>query len=309
MKSTSLDRRCQCKYSLLCVCRDDLYSPTCRFPAGAKIGSVKNCWSEPDPFNFHVRGPNYFQDKVKVASGDFIFPTRGLDLFLTDTCPENVGSNSAVLGGHLRDVPTFLINFRLPWGVLVCYFEIPSHFLPFIRAGFEDDFDKSSLPKLDDMTPGDRTTCRFLMNDTDHKNKTLKIVPVVVDGPWVVKQVVGGKPGIIGTKLPVNYVYQPAEGKNALYLEADLDIAASSAARGILSVARSYTQILTLDLGFVIQSNSQDELPEQMLVGLRIHGVDPLTAPSLPPMRNFLGMDDVQEDDDQSITPMVMLRE
>jgi hypothetical protein len=66
-----------------------------------------------------------------------------------------------------------------------------------------------------------------------HKDKVWKIVPVVVEGPWIVKQAVGGKPAIIGTKLPVSYIYQPAEGDKALYLEADLDIVASSAARGM----------------------------------------------------------------------------
>ena len=116
----------------------------------------------------------------------------------------------------------------------------------------------------------------------NNKDETLKIVPVVVEGPWVVKSVVGGKPAILGTKLPVNYIYQKEENGKALYLEADLDIVASSAARGILSMVRSYTQILTLDLGFVVQGNSKDELPEQMLVGARLHGIDPLNAPTYP---------------------------
>ena len=39
----------------------------------------------------------------------------------------------------------------------------------------------------------------------------------------------GGKPAIIGNKMPVNYVYQKAEDKKACYLEADLDIVASAA--------------------------------------------------------------------------------
>jgi hypothetical protein len=118
--------------------------------------------------------------------------------------------------------------------------------------------------------------------------------------------------------LPVTYVYQPAEGNKQLYLEADLDIAASSAARGILSVTRSYTRVLTLDLGFVVQSNLEDELPEQMLVGIRIHGVDPLDAPSLPPMKNLFmdeeplkvgGGDDDDNASTSSVTPIVMTRE
>jgi hypothetical protein len=111
-------------------------SPLPRFPEGASLGSEINCWSEPEPTNFHVRGPKYLNDKVKVESGDFVFPVRGVDLFLTDTCPENAGSNAGVMGGKLRDVPTFIINFRLPWGVLLSYFEIPELFVPFVKAGY-----------------------------------------------------------------------------------------------------------------------------------------------------------------------------
>lgn len=66
-------------------------SPLPKFPAGAPLGSKLNCWSEPDYETFQVRGPNYLSYKVKEASGPFIFPIRAVDLFLTDTCPENAG--------------------------------------------------------------------------------------------------------------------------------------------------------------------------------------------------------------------------
>ena len=156
------------------------------------------------------------------------------------------------------------------------------------------------------MNNQDRCCARFLLGDDEHKNNTLKIFPVVVEGPWVVKSVVGGKPAIIGTKMPVNYVYAPekttADGKKqAMYLEADLDIVSSSAARGILSVTRSYTQELTLDLGFAIQGNSNDELRECMLVGTRLHGLDPLNAPPLPLSKDLFKMSETDEDDENSV--------
>lgn len=140
-------------------------SPLPRFPSGAELGSKHNCWSEPVCSNFHVRGPKYLKDKVKIESADFVFPVRGLDLFLTDTAPENAGrwvrifiegsflpegldlsrflisfpfhhfSNPGVMGGHLREKPTFVINFRLPWGLLLAYSEIPDMFVPFVKAG------------------------------------------------------------------------------------------------------------------------------------------------------------------------------
>lgn len=98
----------------------------------------------------------------------------------------------------MRTVPTFIVNFRLPWGVLLAYFEIPERFLPFVKAGHDPEFDISTLPSLDNMSPADRCVARFLQGPQKRKNQNLKIVPSVVEGPWVVKSVVGGKPAIIG---------------------------------------------------------------------------------------------------------------
>ena len=255
------------------------------FPKDAKIGTVPNCWSTSPSSEFSVRGPNYLKDKKKVPSDNCMFPLRGVDLFLTDTCPSNVASNPAALGGELRDSPTFVINFKMPWGVLPIYCEIPEKFCPYVQAGYEPDaVNMDDLnAKLKSMTAGERCLCRFLMSDTETKNKKFKIIPKVVQGPWVVKQVVGGRPALVGNKLPIEYTYQKAENGKALYLEADLDIAASAAARNILSVTKSYTQVLTLDLGFLVEGQADDELPEQMLLGCRLHGIDPLTAQSYPP--------------------------
>ncbi|OEU20051.1 hypothetical protein FRACYDRAFT_181507 [Fragilariopsis cylindrus CCMP1102] len=139
------------------------------------------------------------------------------------------------------------------------------------------------------MTAGQRCAARFCQSSQEEKDQVLKIVPAVADGPWVVKSVVGNKPAILGTKMPVNYIYQKGEDGKAMYFEADLDIVSSSAARGILSMVRSYTNVLTMDLGFVIQGNEKDELPEQMLCGTRLHGLDPLNAPALPfSQENFI---------------------
>jgi hypothetical protein len=183
----------------------------------------------------------------------------------------------------LREKPSFIVNFRLPWGNCVFTSEIPAKFLPFLKHQYCPS-PSSTPPSMKGMTPQEICTCRFLMGDNDHKRQTLKILPAVVKGPWIVKKVVDGKPAIVGSKMPTDYIYEPANPEKGLaeYLEMDLDIVASSAARGILAVAQRYTKTLTLDLGFVIQGNKPDELPEQMLVAMRLHGLDPLTAPNLP---------------------------
>ena len=185
----------------------------------------------------------------------------------------------AILGTKLREKPTFIINYRLPWGNCVTYSEIPSKFLPFLNFCY----DKSSpVPSMEGMSNAEVCACRYLMADSKKKDEILKIVPKVVKGPWIVKKACDGKPAIVCNKMPTQYFYEPASEGKAEYLEVDLDIVASSAARAILAVAQRYTKSLTLDLGFVLQGNSQDELPEQMAFGSRLHGLDPLTAPMLP---------------------------
>jgi hypothetical protein len=102
------------------------------------------------------------------------------------------------MNSELRSIPTFIINFRLPWGILLFYFEIPERFLPFIKGCYGDEaIDKDELEKtIQGMNNADRCCARFLLGNDDHKNKTLKIFPGIVQGPWVVKASVGGKPAI-----------------------------------------------------------------------------------------------------------------
>lgn len=184
-------------------------------------------------------------------------------------------SDPRILGGTLRRVPTFVINFRFPWGVLVKYFEIPSKYCPYL--------DRESPPlSMDGFSPSEKTLCRFFMADEKQKNNTLKLIPYVAEGPWIVRSIVTGTPTIIGNKLPVTYHYQPADGDQAQYLEADLDIGNSSAtAKNIVGLCRQYMNSLTVDLGFLIQGNTVDELPEQMLCSIRVHGPDPSTCSRL----------------------------
>jgi hypothetical protein len=178
------------------------------------------------------------------------------------------------LGGALRKSPSLLIRFTFPWGILVLYFEITKTVAPFLRP--------APHPPLDSLTPGERTLAKWLMGDTNYRNERLKLIPYVAEGPWVVRNLVTGKPSIIGKKLPVSYKYTPSEGNRADFLECDLDIGNSSAtAKRIVSVCRRYMSALTVDIGFVIQGNADEELPEQMMGSIRIHKVDPIKAPTV----------------------------
>lgn len=262
----------------------------------------KNCWSEPQVDIFQVRGPMYFDDKKKITSGPYLLDARGCDIFLTDEAHQCeledryvlydwaregtrrcAGTNVCrvvthrsvhILGGQLRRQPTLLINFRFPWGFMALYFEIKPNIVPYMTD--------SSKPIDENLSPPEQTLAKWLQGSTAYKNERLKLIPYVAEGPWVVRNMVTGRPAIIGKKLPVSYDLDVGSKRQAPLLSATLDIGNSTAtAKRIVSVCRRYMSSLTVDIGFVIQSELAAELPEQMLGSIRIHGPDPLKAPTL----------------------------
>jgi len=178
------------------------------------------------------------------------------------------------LGGHFRQVPSLLIRLTFPWGILIQYYEIPKQLVGFIREG--------EKPSLEGLSPAEQVLAKWLAGTDDYKNDRLKLISYVPEGPWVVRNMVTGKPAIIGKKLPVNYKYTPRDGNKMDFLECNLDIGNSSAtARRIVSVCRRYMGALAVDIGFVIEGKTAAELPEEMMGGIRIHEVDPLKAPTI----------------------------
>ena len=149
--------------------------------------------------------------------------------------------------------------------------------------------DDTDNHKMDGLSNSEQCFAKWLLGDKVYKNNRFKLIPYVAEGPWVVRNMVTGKPALIGKKLPVVYRYTPPEPHPLKpseirhgFLVVDLDIGNSSAtAKRIVSVCRRYMSALTVDIGFVIEGQSPQELPEQMLGSVRIHQMDPLKSPRL----------------------------
>ncbi|KAL7438572.1 hypothetical protein ACHAXM_006293 [Skeletonema potamos] len=246
----------------------------------------RNCWSEPTHTNFGIRGHNYLVDpKNKIPSGPYLFTARGADLILTSDKSgprtEIAETYNSILAGHARSTPTFIINFIFDWGILVNYFEIPAMYVSFLRARYEGS--NQDLPPMENLQPHERAIIRFLVGSDDHRNATLKLIPKCPEGPWAVRQLVNGKPALIGKRLPTQYSYHPAKDGKQECFEADLDTRETDrVGKKAISLCRRYMTSVTLDVGIVIEGTNTSELPEQMLGCVRIHRLDPLMAPTLP---------------------------
>ena len=104
--------------------------------------------------------------------------------------------------------------------------------------------------------------------DDEYRNSKLKIIPNVVEGGWIVKRGVGNKPAIIGKKIVTTY--HKGEG----FFEIDIDIGSSKVAGAIMGLVKGYTKSLVIDIAFVLEGHTAQELPEQCLGSARFHRVD-----------------------------------
>jgi hypothetical protein len=239
----------------------NLSSPLPRYPDHGGT----SCWSKPPDNIFRVRSATYLQDRVKLPSSPAPFQCRGVDFWLTDNPERHIARHPSVMGGRLEDEDTFLVNFLLPFGNFVAYFGIPSI----------DKFPK----KLANVWT------KFIHGDQQYRDARLKLLPVVVDGPWIVKAAVGPgtSPALLGKVIPLQYYFRhpTVDGKKGIY-EVDVIITASTIAKGILSVVKGHTKALTIAFGFIIEAAEEEELPETVLCNCQIHALNLEECPQLP---------------------------
>ena len=94
----------------------------------------------------------------------------------------------------------------------------------------------------------------------------LKLVPNLAEGGgWFVRKTVGTKPAIVANQL------KQAQYCGEGYVEIDVDIEVSAAARHILGVVKPLAAAICIDLAFTIEGRNEGELPERLVGGVRLH--------------------------------------
>ena len=108
----------------------------------------------------------------------------------------------------------------------------------------------------------------------DFRNQRLKFIPHAHQASWMLKKAVGNRPAILGKAMKMRY--HRGDG----YLEIDVDIASSSTAVNLWGLVQGVAKGLVMDLGFVLEAQEREWLPELLLAAVRVHKVD--LGPSLP---------------------------
>mmetsp|Transcript_16692 Transcript_16692/g.23348 ORF Transcript_16692/g.23348 Transcript_16692/m.23348 type:complete len:665 (-) Transcript_16692:265-2259(-) len=234
-------------------------------------GEAIDCWSEPDSKNFMLRGKNYLIDSIKEHSLESRFSLECCELYAVDCTVDHVASKDYSALAKLRAESFFPEGSNVyPINFLIIQFQLPGKsFTLYMKAKKNQD------PNSNVCSDYTKLFNEFVEGSDEFRNERFKIVPTVVEGSWFVRNVVGGKPALLGRKITCSY----HRGKD--YLEIDVDVSSSYIAQKILDVVEGSCKTLEVDLGFLIEGRKESELPEVLIGAVRFHHVDITQIPDL----------------------------
>ncbi|ESQ33454.1 hypothetical protein EUTSA_v10008155mg [Eutrema salsugineum] len=225
--------------------------PTCALPCS---------WTTTDPSTFLIRGKTYLSDQKKVKAKGTLMEMVAADWLKSDKREDDLGSRP---GGIVQKYAAkggpeffFIVNIQVPGSTtysLVLYY--------MMSTPIEEH------PLL----------VSFVNGDDAYRNSRFKLIPYISKGSWIVKQSVGKKACLIGQALEINYF----RGKN--YIELGVDIGSSTVARGVVSLVLGYLNKLVIEMAFLVQANTEEELPEYLLGTCRLNHLDACKSVSLIP--------------------------
>lgn len=217
----------------------------------------RDCWTIPDAKSFRVRSKRFIFDGSKVPAGQPLMQLVAVDWLKGVKRMDHLARRKGCAAQIAAEKGLFslVINLQVPGSThysMVIYF-ISKQLLP------------GSLLQ------------RFVDGDDEFRNSRLKLIPSVPKGSWIVRQSVGSTPCILGKAVDCNYY------RGQKYLEVDVDIGSSTVANGVLGLVLGVVTTLVVDMAFLVQGNSMDELPEHLIGALRVSRLELSSAvvPSL----------------------------
>lgn len=218
-----------------------------------------NGWASPPGEFFNVRGLHYFSKKQKVPASECLLQPLGVDWLKSHSKLDHVLSRpdnrvmQASRAAQAQNKPPlktfiFAVNLQVPGR------EQHSAVFYFVT---EEAISHGSLLH------------QFIHGDDVFRNSRFKLVNKIVKGPWIVRATVGNHAScLLGKALTCNYF------RGSDYLEIDVDIGSSSLASAILHLALGYVNTVTVDMAFLVESHTDEELPERIFGASRLSQIE-----------------------------------
>ncbi|KAF3335906.1 protein ENHANCED DISEASE RESISTANCE 2-like protein [Carex littledalei] len=208
----------------------------------------RDCWRISEGNNFRVRSRDFLYDESKIPAGKHMMALVAVDWFKDVKRMDHVARRKgcAVQVAAEKGLFSIAINIQVPGSTnysMVFYF---------VMKG---------------LVPGSLLQ-RFVDGDDEFRNSKFKIIPSVPKGSWIVRQSVGAKPCLLGKALDITYIRGPS------YLEIDVDIGSSTVANGVLGIVCGAIKTLVVDMAFLVQADTLDELPERLIGAVRVCHVE-----------------------------------
>lgn len=208
-------------------------------------------WTAADPSTFLIRGETYLEDRKKIKAKGTLMQMVAADWLKSDKREDDLAGRpgSIVQKYAAKGGPEFffIVNIQVPGSTT---YNLALYYM--MSTPVED------TPLLDN----------FVKGDDSYRNSRFKLIPYISKGSWIVKQSVGKKACLVGQALEINYF----RGKN--YIELGVDIGSSTVARGVVSLVLGYLNNLVIEMAFLIQANTPEELPEFLLGTCRLNHLD-----------------------------------
>ncbi|EXB88909.1 hypothetical protein L484_003605 [Morus notabilis] len=232
-----------------------------------------NGWATPPGDKFMVRGPEYFSTKVKIPAGEYLLKPVGFDWIKSSKKIGDVLNNP---NSRVRRV----IDDELSTG------ERPFIWAFNLQVPSKDNYSAVAYFASTYPIPEGSLMDQFLKGDDGFRNSRLKLIANIVKGPWIVRKAVGEQAiCIIGRALSCKYCVADN------FVEVDVDIGSSIVASAIVHLAFGYITTLTVDLAFLIESQTEADLPEKLLGAVRFSELNPASARSIEPSSDMSGGD------------------
>uniref|UniRef100_A0A7N0VB52 START domain-containing protein n=1 Tax=Kalanchoe fedtschenkoi TaxID=63787 RepID=A0A7N0VB52_KALFE len=213
--------------------------------------TLLSSYSTADPSTFLIRGKSFLEDNQKIQTKRTLMQLVGADWIKSDKKEYDFGGrpNSIVQKYAANGGPEFffIVNFQAPAG--------SSHTLAFY---YMTNTPLEEVPLLE----------RFVNGDDAFRNSRFKVIPSAAKGPWIIKQTVRNKPCLIGKQIQTKY----SRGKN--YLEVGIDVGSSALGRGAAGIVIGYLSYIVIEMAFLIQADTYEELPEYVLGTCRLNHLD-----------------------------------
>lgn len=177
--------------------------------------------------SFPIRGLKYLKDHKKLQCSESLFLQRSVQVISHSHSLSHVAlSDWIALPRHEVDSEHLIMNYFLPGSPfihVVCTYLATPPAMAVIKA-----LDSNHLSEGIPNAPWVSLLQSLYQSGEDNQEKSsfvdsrLKLVPVLVDAPWMLRMAVGHRPAITGTKIRQRYF----RGKG--YLEVDVDLSSSS---------------------------------------------------------------------------------